>query len=104
MMKKCFGFDQLKFYNSATVLCVFKSIMIWADVALLEETPGWYGVETKKPSPSLQEHIWLHRGERWSSLQNIFRPVQGIIHSSLDEQTLAIQFATEITLIITDLN
>lgn len=60
--------------------------------------------EDQKTSPSLQEHIWVHRDEGWSSLQNIFRLVQGIIHPSLHEQTLAIQFATEITLIITGLN
>lgn len=28
--KKSFGFDQHKFYNSETVLCIFKSAMIWA--------------------------------------------------------------------------
>lgn len=77
-------------------------IWTWCSIA---EGHSWmiWGKEQTNP-PSLQEHIWLHRDEGWSSLQNIFRFVQGIIHPSLNQQTLAIQFATEITLIITDLN
>lgn len=38
------------------------------------------------------------------SLQNILRLLQGIIHRSPGEQTLANQLTTEITQIITDLN